>query len=69
MKGMDVLQSQLNAEQRYRVDGLGPGQWRPVWWDRSEVVFIDPAGGIKALIGLACLTEIGPAHLRYVPVR
>jgi hypothetical protein len=62
--------TQLDLDQRYLVDGLGSGQWRPLWWDRSELVLVDvPAGRIKALIGLADLTAVSPGRLRYSPPR
>jgi hypothetical protein len=69
--GTYVLQtSKLDTGQRYLVEGLGSGRWRPLWWDRSELVLTDvPAGRIKALVGLADLTQVGPAHLRYAPPR
>jgi hypothetical protein len=56
----------VDSTVRYRIDGLGPGPWRCVWANRAEIVFTDPAGGIRALIDLGRLTEIGPNHLHYL---
>jgi hypothetical protein len=53
----------LDASVDYSIDGLGPGLWRLVWVDRSEVVFT--RSRIRALMPLDRLAEVGPARLRY----
>jgi hypothetical protein len=64
--GVSVMDPKdLDSTIRYRIDGLGPGPWRCVWANRAEIVFTDPAGGIRALMSLDRLAEIGPGHLRY----
>ena len=56
----------LDSAVPYRIDGMEPGPWRCVWANRGEIVFTDAAGGIRALIDLDRLAEVGPGHLRYL---
>ena len=56
----------LDSAVPYRIDGMEPGPWRCVWANRGEIVFTDAAGGIRALIGVGRLAEVGPGHLRYL---